>query len=99
MQSILVETRRAAAVLLENRLMTVYAFIDPEHQRYIRLELLHGLGEADQHIRSSCETSISIVLKQGGILGWPELFYTLLHFLDSDDPNRKEGAMYALSKV
>ncbi|KAA3476149.1 transportin-1 [Gossypium australe] len=94
-----VEIRKVAGLLLKNGLMAVYNLIEPEHQQYIKLQLLYGLGEADQHIRSTCGTTISNVVQQGGILGWPELFHTLLHFLNSGDPNRNGGAMDALSKI
>ncbi|KAK8311644.1 hypothetical protein V6Z12_D02G265800 [Gossypium hirsutum] len=94
-----VEIRKVAGLLLKNGLMDVYNLIEPEHQQYIKLQLLYGLGEADQHIRSTCGTTISNVVQQGGISGWPELFHTLLHFLNSGDPNRNGGAMDALSKI
>ncbi|PPS08735.1 hypothetical protein GOBAR_AA11919 [Gossypium barbadense] len=94
-----VEIRKVAGLLLKNGLMAVYNLIEPEHQQYIKLQLLYGLGEANQHIRSTCGTTISNVIQQGGILGWPELFHTLLHFLNSGDPNRNGGAMDALSKI
>ncbi|KAA3448583.1 transportin-1 [Gossypium australe] len=65
----------------------------------VPVEIRKVAGEADQHIRSTCGTTISNVVQQGGILGWPELFHTLLHFLNSGDPNRNGGAMDALSKI
>ncbi|MBA0849911.1 hypothetical protein Goshw_022527, partial [Gossypium schwendimanii] len=94
-----VEIRQAAGLLLKNNLRTAYKMMSPAHQQYIKSELLPCLGAADKHIRSTVGTIISVVVQQGGILGWPELLQAFINCLDSNDLNHMEGAMDALSKI
>ncbi|KAG8501956.1 hypothetical protein CXB51_000207 [Gossypium anomalum] len=93
------EIRQAAGLLLKNNLRTAYKLMSPAHQQYIKSELLPCLGAADKHIRSTVGTIVTVVVQQGGILGWPELLQALVNCLDSSDLNHMEGAMDALSKI
>ncbi|PPR97555.1 hypothetical protein GOBAR_AA23125 [Gossypium barbadense] len=93
------EIRQAAGLLLKNNLRTAYKLMSPAHQQYIKSELLPCLGAADKHIRSTVGTIVTVVVQQGGILGWPELLQALVNCMDSSDLNHMEGAMDALSKI
>lgn len=93
------EVRQAAGLYLKNNLRNVYKLMQPEHQHYVKSELLPCLGAADKHIRSTTGTIISVVAQTGGISQWPELLQALVNCLDSNDLNHMEGAMDALSKV
>lgn len=93
------EIRQAAGLLLKNNLRTAYKLMSPAHQQYIKSELFPCLGAADKHIRSTVGTIVTVVVQQGGILGWPELLQALVNCMDSSDLNHMEGAMDALSKV
>ncbi|KAI3914033.1 hypothetical protein MKW98_010845 [Papaver atlanticum] len=94
-----VEIRQAAGLLLKNNLRTAFKSMSPSFQQYIKSEMLHSLGASDRHIRSTVGTVISVVIQQGGIIGWPELLQALLQCLDSNDLHHMEGAMDALSKI
>lgn len=93
------EIRQAAGLLLKNNLRTAFKSMSPSFQQYIKSEMLHSLGASDRRIRSTVGTVVSVVIQQGGIIGWPELLQALVQCLDSNDLNHMEGAMDALSKV
>ncbi|MCL7046718.1 hypothetical protein MKW94_029396, partial [Papaver nudicaule] len=92
------EIRQVSGLLLKNNLRTSFKSMSPSFQQYIKSEMLHSMGASDRHIRSTVGTVISVVVQQGGIIGWPELLQALVQCLDSNDFNHMEGAMDALSK-
>ncbi|KAF2297988.1 hypothetical protein GH714_006855 [Hevea brasiliensis] len=94
-----VEIRQAAGLLLKNNLRSAFKSMDPAYQQYIKSELLPCLGAEDKHIRTTVGTITSVVVQQGGIIGWPELLQALIQCLDSNDINHMEGAMDTLSKI
>ncbi|KAJ9165919.1 hypothetical protein P3X46_020732 [Hevea brasiliensis] len=94
-----VEIRQAAGLLLKNNLRSAFKSMDPAYQQYIKSELLPCLGAEDKHIRTTVGTITSVVVQQGGTIGWPELLQALIQCLDSNDINHMEGAMDTLSKI
>ncbi|RZC67153.1 hypothetical protein C5167_010847 [Papaver somniferum] len=92
-QGISVEIRQAAGLLLKNNLKSAYRLTSHSFQQYIKSEMLHSLGASNRHIRSTVGGVISVVVQQGGIVGWPELLQALVQCMDSNDLNHMEGAM------
>ena len=95
--------RSSAAITLKNIIKTRYRSIPPNNQAYIRGLILHCLEDNNSQIRSFAGNVITEIVKQGGILGWPELFGELFSLASNSPGNvssqAQEGAMGALSKV
>jgi len=95
--------RSAAAISLKNIVKTKYRGISPANQSFIRNSLLRCLEDPNGQIRSFTGNVITEIVKQGGILTWPEVFPTLLALAGNDTgnvpPPTQEGAMSALAKV
>lgn len=94
-----VEVRQAAGLLLKNNLKASYNSLPPAYQQYIKAELLPCLGAPDRNLRSTVGTVISVVVQEGHIQGWPEIFQAISQCLKSNDYNHMEGALDAFSKV
>lgn len=95
--------RSSAAISLKNIVKTRYREISPANQAFIRNSLLRCLEDPNGQIRSFTGNVITEIVKQGGILTWPEVFPTLLSLAGNDTgnvpPATQEGAMSALAKV
>ncbi|MCJ1419809.1 hypothetical protein MMC32_006165 [Xylographa parallela] len=95
--------RSSAAISLKNIISTRYRAIPPGNLAYIRTSLLSCLEDPNSQIRNFTGNVITEMVKQGGVLGWPEIFPTLLSLAGNDAGNvptqTQEGSMSALSKV
>ncbi|MCJ1475464.1 hypothetical protein MMC13_004126 [Lambiella insularis] len=95
--------RSSAAISLKNIIKTKYRTIPAVNQAYIRTSLLTCLEDPNSQIRSFTGNVITEMVKQGGVLGWPEIFPSLLSLAGNDagnsSPQAQEGAMSALAKV
>ena len=95
--------RSSAAISLKNIIKTRYRVIPPGNLAYIRISLLPCLEDSNSQIRNFTGNVITELVKQGGVLGWPEIFPALLALAGNDAGNvptqTQEGSMSALSKV
>lgn len=95
--------RSAAGIMLKNDIRTTYKAMPPASQTYIRSVVLLGLNDANAQIRNYAGLVITEVVKQGGLLGWPEVLSELISLVANDSGNvpiqAQEGAMGALLKV
>eukprot|EP00245_Coleochaete_scutata_P005591 TRINITY_DN19250_c0_g1_i1.p1 TRINITY_DN19250_c0_g1~~TRINITY_DN19250_c0_g1_i1.p1 ORF type:complete len:894 (-),score=159.66 TRINITY_DN19250_c0_g1_i1:1054-3735(-) len=94
-----VEVRQSAGLLLKNNLVNSWATTGPAYQQYIKGELLPCIGATDRQLRVTVGTAISVVVQQGGVQAWPEVFQAVVQCLDSNDFNHMEGALDALFKI
>ena len=95
--------RSSAAITLKNIIKTKYRSIPSNNQAYIRGSVLRCLEDTNTQIRNFTGNVITEIVKQGGVLGWPELFGELFALAGNDSGNvssqAQEGAMSALAKV
>ncbi|KAL9116931.1 MAG: hypothetical protein Q9187_006536, partial [Circinaria calcarea] len=95
--------RSAAAMTLKNTVKSRYRNIPPPNQEYIRASVIQCLDDSNSQIRGFAGNVITEIVKQGGILGWPEIFPELLSLAGNDKGSvssyAQEGAMGALAKI
>ena len=95
--------RSSAAITLKNIIKTRYRAIPPASQAYVRSSVIKCLEDSNAQIRNFAGNVITEIVKQGGILGWPEIVPELLSLASNDkgdvSPQAQEGAMSALAKI
>ncbi|KAI9741752.1 MAG: hypothetical protein M1834_000138 [Cirrosporium novae-zelandiae] len=95
--------RASAGINLKNALRTAYRTISPSNQSYIRSSLLVALQDPNSQIRSFAGNVMTEIVRQGGILDWPELIPDLLFLIANENGSTnhqaQEGAMASLEKI
>ncbi|KAL1305316.1 hypothetical protein AAFC00_002218 [Neodothiora populina] len=95
--------RSAAAVMLKNNVKTTYKTLSEDSKAYLRSTIILGLQDQNAQIRSFAGNVITEMVRQGGILGWPQVLSELLALLDGASgnvsPEAQDGAMGALLKI
>ena len=95
--------RSSAAISLKNIIKTRYRTIPHANQSFIRTSLLRCLEDPNSQIRNFTGNVITEIVKQGGVLAWPEVFPTLLSLAGNNTGDvsipTQEGAISALAKV
>ncbi|KAI9796459.1 MAG: hypothetical protein M1835_003985 [Candelina submexicana] len=95
--------RSSAAIMLKNNVKTFYNSIPTNSLDYIRSSILLGLQDPNLQIRSYAGNVITEIVRQGGILGWPQLLAELLALVGNErgniGPETQDGAMSALLKI
>ncbi|KAI9831013.1 MAG: hypothetical protein M1819_005251 [Sarea resinae] len=95
--------RSSAAIMLKNTIKTGYKSISEPSLSYIRSSIVHVLQEPNAQIRSLAGNVITEIVRQGGILGWPQLLPELLSLISNEGGNvpveAQEGAISALVKI
>ena len=95
--------RCAAAIMLKNDFREGYKKISPTSLSYVRSSVLLALRDGNSPIRNLAGNVITEIVRQGGVLAWPELLPELLAMVGNDTgnltPETQEGAMSALAKV
>ena len=95
--------RSAAAISLKNVIRPKYASLAPESQAYIRSSMVQCLADPNLQIRNFVGNVITEVVKQGGVLGWPELYSELFSIAGNEKRDASQqfqaGAISALAKV
>ena len=95
--------RSAAAISLKNVIKPRYASLAPDQQAYIRSSIVNCLADKNLQIRNFVGNVITEVVKQGGVLGWPELYSELFSLAGNEKGDAsqysQEGAISALAKV
>ncbi|KAF2087120.1 ARM repeat-containing protein [Saccharata proteae CBS 121410] len=95
--------RSAAAVMLKNDIRTSYKTIPDSSKTYIRSIVLSALQDQNAQIRNYAGNVITEVVKQGGILGWPQILAELIALVGNESGSiseaAQEGAMGALLKI
>lgn len=95
--------RMAAAIMLKNDIKTSYKAIPDSSRSYIRSVIINGLHDPNQQIRSYAGNVITEIVRQGGIMGWPQILSELITLVENKSGNipeqAQEGAMSALFKT
>ncbi|KAI4923543.1 hypothetical protein J4E85_008582 [Alternaria conjuncta] len=97
------QTRAAAAVMLKNDIKTGYKSMPDSTKDYIRSVILAGLQDSTTQIRGYAGNVITEIVRQGSIMGWPQILSELVGMVSNADGNvstqAQEGAMGALLKI
>ncbi|KAF2849216.1 ARM repeat-containing protein, partial [Plenodomus tracheiphilus IPT5] len=97
------QARSAAAVMLKNDVKTAYKSLPDSTKDYIRSTILVGLQDQSSQIRGYVGNVITEIVRQGGIMGWPQILSELINMVSTTDgsvtPQAQEGAMNALLKI
>ncbi|KAK5167910.1 hypothetical protein LTR04_006969 [Oleoguttula sp. CCFEE 6159] len=95
--------RCAAAIMLKNNIKISYKTIPDMSKSYIRSTVLLGLQDPNPQIRNFAGNVITEVVRQGGIMGWPQILVELTSLVANEggtvSPETQEGAMGALLKI
>jgi transportin-1 len=95
--------RSAAAVALKNNIKNFYKAIPDANKTYVRSVILQGLQDPNVQIRNLAGNIITEIMRQGGIMAWPQLLSNLITLVENKGdavPQRaQEGAMSALLKI
>lgn len=95
--------RVSAAMNLKTKLRIAYNTIPAQSLDYIRSSVLLGLQDPDQQLRTSAGNVIAELVKQGGLLAWPQLLQELLSLVGNSSGQvpivAQEAAITALSNV
>jgi hypothetical protein len=85
--------RTVAGLLLKNNIKDYYNRMPKEVQNYVKKEVLSSIGDPLPGIRRTVSSIVTTIVTKGKIEGWPSLMQSLIHLLDSTDPNVVEGAL------
>ncbi|KAI5368141.1 Putative importin-beta domain, armadillo-like helical, importin beta family [Septoria linicola] len=95
--------RSAAAIMLKNNVKTAYKSIPEPSKVYIKANVLQGLQDRNTQIRNYIGNVITEVVRQGGILGWPQVLPDLVAMVANQSgqssQETQDGAMGALFKI
>jgi transportin-1 len=97
------QARAAAAVMLKNDVRTAYKAMPDSTKDYIRSVIIVGLQDSAVQIRNYAGNVITEIVRQGGIMGWPQILSELVAMVSNTDGSvstpAQEGAMSALLKI
>ncbi|KAJ4373183.1 hypothetical protein N0V83_003475 [Neocucurbitaria cava] len=97
------QARAAAAVMLKNDVKTAYKDMPESTKDYIRSIILVGLQDPSSQIRGYAGNVITEIVRQGGIMGWPQILSELINMVSnangSVSTQAQEGGMSALLKI
>ncbi|KAK4990968.1 hypothetical protein LTR50_002182 [Elasticomyces elasticus] len=95
--------RTAAAIMLKNSIKSSYKNIPETNKSHIRSTIVLGLQDPNPQIRNYAGNVITEIVRQGGILGWPQILSELSSLVGSVGGNvsaeSQDGAMGALLKI
>ncbi|KAF2479501.1 armadillo-type protein [Neohortaea acidophila] len=93
--------RSAGALLLKNSVKTSYKSISEDNQSYMKLHLPAGLQDPNAQIRNFVGNAVTEIVRQGGVVGWPDIIPSLVSVLESAQASAdaQDGAMSTLFKI
>ncbi|KAK3670401.1 hypothetical protein LTR78_009754 [Recurvomyces mirabilis] len=95
--------RSAAAIMLKNNARSSYRTIPEPSKIYLKSTILAGLQDGNAQIRNFVGNVVTEVLRQGGILGWPQALPDMIATVANENGGTtaegQDGAMGALFKV
>lgn len=97
------QARVAAAVMLKNDIKMGYKALPESTKEYIRSTIVAGLQDSSSQMRGQAGNVITEVVRQGGIMGWPQILSELVNMAANANGNlsvqTQEGAIGALLKI
>jgi len=101
--SLYFQARAAAAIMLKNHVRTAYKTMSDTTKDYLRAVILVGVQDQNAQIRGYTGNVITEMVRQGGIMAWPQILSDLTNMVSNADGNvsalAQEGAMNALLKI
>ena len=97
-----VVARSSAAVSLKNLIKTRYSSIPPDKVDSIRKSIVPCLSDDNLSIRNVVGNVITELVKQGGVLSWPDVYGSLFSLAEDgqgQSARTQEGATSALFKI
>lgn len=95
--------RAAAATMLKNDIKLTYKSMPEDSRSYIRSVILLGLQDPNSQMRGFAGNVITEIVRQGGIMGWPQVLSELTAMTSNADGNitqeTQQGSMSALLKI
>ena len=95
--------RSASAITLKNLIKTKYSSIPPEKLDAIRKSLVPCLADSNLQIRNFVGNVITELVKQGGVMAWPDVYGDLFSMAQNEQGQAslqaQEGAVSALLKI
>jgi len=95
--------RSAAAIMLKNNVKSAYKNIPEPSTAYIKSTILAGLQDPNAQIRNFVGNVTTEVVRQGGLLGWPQVLPDLVSAVANENgqstPEAQDGAISALMKI
>ena len=93
----------AGIIMLKNNVRATYKTIPEDTRSYIRAHILDGLRDHNAQIRNLAGNVVTEIVKQGGIMAWPQVFSELIAMIGNSDGSvsaeTQDGAMGALQKI
>jgi transportin-1 len=97
------QARAAAAIMLKNDIKTAYKAMPDSTKEYIKSVIIVGLQDSTAQIRNYAGNVITEIVRQGGIMGWPQILSELVSMVSNADGSistqAQEGSMGALLKI
>jgi len=97
------QARAAAGVMLKNNIKTSHKSIPDSSKSYIKSIIVMVLQDANSQMRAYAGNVITELVRQGGVMGWPQVLSDLISMISNTDGNitqqGQEGAMSALLKI
>lgn len=97
------QARAAAAIMLKNDVKSAYKTMPDTTKEYIRSTILVGLQDSTSQMRGYAGNVITEIVRQGGIMGWPQVLSELIGMVSNAGGNvsthAQEGSMGALLKI
>ncbi|KAF2396448.1 ARM repeat-containing protein [Trichodelitschia bisporula] len=95
--------RSGAAIMLKNNIKSSYKSIPDVNKAYFRSVAMQALQDTNVQIRNFAGNIITELVRQGGIMAWPQLLPELVALIENKTgaiPQRtQEGALSALVKI
>lgn len=95
--------RQAAAMALKNSVKESYKQMPESSRTYIRSNILPCVQDSNAQMRGYAGNVITEIVKQGGIMSWPQVLSELITLISNTDGHvsihAQEGAMGALLKI
>jgi transportin-1 len=97
------QARATAAIMLKNDVKAAYKTMPDTTKEYIKSTIIHGLQDSMPVMRSLAGNVMTEIVRQGGIMGWPQVLSELISMVSNTSgnvsPQAQEGGMSALLKI
>ena len=95
--------RCSAIVMLRNNVKNAYKAMPDTTKDYIKSIVMAGLQDTSFQLRGYAGNVITEIVRQGGIMGWPQVLSDLINMVSNAEGNisaqAQEGGMKALLKI
>ncbi|KAF2749495.1 ARM repeat-containing protein [Sporormia fimetaria CBS 119925] len=97
------QARAAAVIMLKNDIRTSYKTLDESTKTYVQSMVINSLQDPSAQMRGYAGNVITELIRQGGLLSWPQVLDNLISLVSNTNGNvsaqAQEGAMGALFKI